>query len=374
MRTLCRRSRSGFTLIELLVVIAIIAVLISFLLPAVQAAREAARRAQCTNNLKQLGLAAANFESTYSTFPPSYGPYPDLASPPGGGRANVLAQLLPFIEAGNTYGAFNFRLNLNAAPNSNDPNSTAATQIVGAFVCPSDPTDTKLYFAGAPNSIGYSNYFASMGGTASPELGSYGSYQEPNSSLAGIFTCEINRAALQFMPAPNNTTINPEYQRVKGTTIAAITDGTSNTAAFSESLRGHAATTASVGGFLGGIPTGDRSNVYILTSLANNVAPTCTYGGSGYYTRIYYRGQQYYRNIPETAFYNHTLTPNSKLYDCGASDFIRAHIAPRSNHPGGANAAFADGSVHFIKNSINATVWYALGTRANGEVISADQY
>src|SRR5438309_8888733 len=101
--------RRGFTLIELLVVIAIIAVLIALLLPAVQAAREAARRAQCTNNLKQMALAALNFESTYSQLPPGYGPNP----PGGGGRINPKVLILPYLENGNTYNAFNLQADIN---------------------------------------------------------------------------------------------------------------------------------------------------------------------------------------------------------------------------------------------------------------------
>ena len=163
--------------------------------------------------------------------------------------------------------------------------------------------------------------------------------------------------------------------KATGVTIAAITDGTSNTAAFGESIKSYAATTASVGGFLGGIPTADKVNVYIISSgFANNVAPICTYGGAGYSTRIYYRGQEYYRNLPQTSTYNHTLTPNSQYYDCGSADYVRAHQAARSKHPGGANIAFCDGSVKFIKNTVNQVTWYALGTRAGGEVISSDQY
>src|SRR4051794_15604406 len=106
-----RRIRRGFTLIELLVVIAIIAVLIALLLPAVQAAREAARRSQCVNNLKQMGLAALNFESTNSELPPGFGPMPST----GVGRASPAALILSYLESSAAYNSFNFAYDLNNA-------------------------------------------------------------------------------------------------------------------------------------------------------------------------------------------------------------------------------------------------------------------
>src|SRR4051812_6887732 len=120
------QSRRAFTLIELLVVIAIIAVLIALLLPAVQSAREAARRAQCTNNLKQMALAQLNFESTYSHLIPGYGPVP---ADGGAGRAGILPQILPFLEQSQMFNAFNLARDMNlTGPTS--ANNTAQTQIV----------------------------------------------------------------------------------------------------------------------------------------------------------------------------------------------------------------------------------------------------
>jgi prepilin-type N-terminal cleavage/methylation domain-containing protein/prepilin-type processing-associated H-X9-DG protein len=361
------KVRRGFTLIELLVVIAIIAVLIALLLPAVQAAREAARRAQCVNNLKQLTLAALNFESSNSAYPPGFGPYPNPAYGTGG-RSNALPLILPFIEGMSTYNAFNFQIYVNLyGPNT--PNNTAQTQIISAFVCPSDPQDVRL------SGLGYANYVTCLGATAAQMTGT-ASYQEPMGANLGIFNVTIDSSQPQYANPPANTQFNfPNYQRALPVTVAMVLDGTSNTAMFSETKRGYASTTSSVGGILGGVAPTDYVNVYVLSStVSTTVPPVCTFGGSGYYTRIYYRGQEYYRDLPMTGYYNHTLTPNSKLYDCGDSSFAMAHQAARSAHSGGVNVAMADGSVRFAKDSVSIITWRAVGTRAGGEIVSSDSY
>jgi prepilin-type N-terminal cleavage/methylation domain-containing protein/prepilin-type processing-associated H-X9-DG protein len=362
----------GFTLIELLVVIAIIAVLIALLLPAVQAAREAARRAQCVNNLKQMALAALNFESTYSTLPPGYGPnpiYPTI----GGGRLNPQAQILPFIEGGSTYNAFNTQWNINNY-SASGPNYTAQSQIVSSYTCPSDPSATRLAVGGGtPFQLGYSNYFASLGGSASQLYGGTGApSEETNTSFLGPFNVRLNEGA----PKTINGQPNPDYLKATGTALAAITDGTSNTGMFAETKR----SSQSYPSVYQGRNPYSYDNVYLLDTAdptwSNQVWPTfCNnWDNAQVIDLIYYRGQEYYRNLPQVTNYTHTITPNSKYYDCGTFSFTTGHIAARSYHPGGINAAFCDGSVRFFKDSINPRTWFALGTRAGGEVISADSF
>src|SRR5690348_2413446 len=150
-----RRSRSAFTLIELLVVIAIIAILIGLLLPAVQKVREAAARAKCSNNLKQLALAAHNFESAYGFLPASRGRAP-LPANNAGSNPSVQAALLSYMEQGNKYNQFNFDYDING-----DPHNTAARcQDVASYLCPSDPSTKALDYGGGEGPYGRLNYFA----------------------------------------------------------------------------------------------------------------------------------------------------------------------------------------------------------------------
>lgn len=366
-----RLYRRGFTLIELLVVIAIIAVLIALLLPAVQSAREAARRAQCTNNLKQMGLAAANFESTYSNLPPNWGPNPiDTTTQ----RANILALITPFLEQGNLYNTWNLQVDANGGNATTKLfNLTARTQQVQAYICPSDAGAAyQLEAAQSVLPCGKTNYYASLGNTAS-QYNNYGSsaLRETNSVMCGIFNMRFDTSQPQYLNPPTNTQPNPSYLQCLGTKIAEITDGTSNTAMFSEIKRSRYGSSA---------PTlaADPNNKIDPIQLASDfTAATLQVPPPGCLTltsRLNYRGLQYYRNIVQTTNYSHTVPPNYKELDCGDSGIAAGHIATRSYHPGGVNTVFADGSVRFIKDSINLTTWRALGTKGGGEVISADSY
>ncbi len=338
----------GFTLIELLVVIAIIAVLISLLLPAVQSAREAARRAQCINNLKQIALATHNYESTHGAFPmgnqgwkfPSCGTNPktylDDAT-----LHSAFIYILPFIESGAQFNAYNLVQGFASVSNT-----TSNYTQVNAYVCPSDLDFTQ-------NPAGYVPFVHS----------SYATSRGRNENI--LFTWAN--------PAPPDPTA-PYYQNCNGDPgdgmfgwqvsfrIAEVTDGLSNTFLYGEVSRfkDEPASLFSIGNlaiwFVDDytdkvrVPT---SGAYVVPKL--NSPPDRT---GAVFTACF---------VTSGAFYPPDWINVQACQNLGQFGF-------RSLHPGGANFAFADGSVRFVKESVNLATYRALGTRAGGEVISADQY
>lgn len=330
--------RMAFTLIELLVVIAIIAILIALLLPAVQQAREAARRTQCKNNLKQIGLALHNYESTFSTFPMgdctvNYGPG-DVP------QASVHAYILPYLEGSNNYSTFNFNFQVNG----NAANTQARIQFVSSYHCPSDPGANRYLVANVIDAAS-SNYMQCLGSHSDHAGYVVSGVTTPRTSLHGMFS------------------------RNSRTRFSDITDGTSNTAMFGEIKKGPNNTSS----FLV-VAAGDPKDFLVATNGtgpwtgADQLAPpaACENRATNAWA---YRGLQYYRGLLVATYYNHTQPPNAKRRDCVTSALWQGHMAARSYHVGGAQITLADGSVRFASENVDTGVWKAVGSMGNGEVV-----
>jgi prepilin-type N-terminal cleavage/methylation domain-containing protein/prepilin-type processing-associated H-X9-DG protein len=346
--------RPGFTLIELLVVISIIAVLIALLLPAVQSAREAARRIQCTNNMKQLGLATHTYISQTDLFPPgaTNGGFNFTSN-----ALNWRAMILPQLEANNQYNSINFSVLMGQNPQAF---ATVWYSTIAGFLCPSDgigqsPAGFVPY--GGPNGtvtpaappvppnnptgtalVPVSNYHMSFGDNYAVEtlVGTTNPWETPNASSMGVNP----RIGFNGWWGSNNNAGSmrgfSDYSTGGTASIASVTDGTSNTILYGE-----------------GLPDED----------ANNEMWGFTGGAAGTTIPINWKSNTRY----DACVGNFSSVDWTCRYSYAARGF-------KSRHPGGANFTFADGSVRFIKSSINRVSYASLGSRNGGEIVSSDAF
>lgn len=328
-------KKRGFTLVELLVVIAIIGILVSLLLPAVQSAREAARRMQCSNNLKQMGLATHNYMDTYKAFPA--GEYSCC-------WGTWLVGLMPYIEQQNLYQQYKFFGSVQNQANNNYAqgagngltrygsamNLFVTRKQIAAYTCPSDGVRAN---PGTYNNITFHNYVANHGNTSEFKAATMGTTSLGTPNIFG-------GAPFVFIGAWNT---NP--QKI---TLQEIMDGTSNTLAFSETVQG-------AGGDLRGFAWWN-GGAHFETFLTPNTSNPDILESIGYC-----------KGIPGVAGYNPLNPPCT-----GPTGALPTSIAARSRHPGGVQAALCDGSVRFVSNSVALDPWRAMGTAWGKETFTID--
>jgi prepilin-type N-terminal cleavage/methylation domain-containing protein/prepilin-type processing-associated H-X9-DG protein len=380
------QRRRGFTLIELLVVIAIIAVLIALLLPAVQAAREAARRAQCVNNLKQIGLGLHNYHQATGVFPPGHGQGAHQPNYAGGYAGwtewSAQAMMLPYMEQAPMYNAINWAF-AGGYDYAQQCNSTVWTAKISSFVCPSDGNNGKGNVPSGTGTPNTNNYRASVGTTSAPYWAN-----SPPAPTAGPGYGGCGPDPFRFGGPPGCSPYATglfAYWISYG--ISDCTDGTSNTVAFSESLVGDSAFSPSRNNnSVTGVTAAnvaeamDVSAIPVLTLTQALQACSTAYASGQNISSA--NGSRWGWGATSITMFHTIVPPNSKQYKwnscrdqcggCGPDDSIFSNA--QSNHSGGVNVLFADGSVKFIKDSIAMQTWFALGTKNNGEVISSDSY
>jgi len=369
----CRQRRRGFTLIELLVVIAIIAVLIALLLPAVQAAREAARRAQCTNNLKQLGLALNNYESTNLSYPGgSYSNYnggaPDSSCRKGvvpckfPENFSVFVRMLGFTEQSAMYNAVNFSLT-----SSNNENITIAGVRLNMLSCPSDSANDSIALVSGAPGTSFNQMFPTPPGNWVQALSSY-------AGCTGTFGSGGYITLYDAGGSNQRSEYNGVIFNDSSVTISQVTDGTSNTIAFGEH---------------------SHRNLQIYDPAYGNSDNSWQSGR--WYDTLFSTMYPVNMKVPAAGAPGVQYTGNNNYY---------YPTIATSQHAGGANFAFCDGSVRLLKDSINSWktdtqigpnksylptgstfsnfifsqgnavpgVYQALSSRNGGEVISSDGY
>jgi prepilin-type N-terminal cleavage/methylation domain-containing protein/prepilin-type processing-associated H-X9-DG protein len=343
-------DRRGFTLIELLVVIAIIAVLIALLLPAVQSAREAARRAQCVNNLKQLALACHNYNSTYNTFPANLYLHPCYATNTYyWNNSSWLVFLLPSMEQQPLYNAINFSYMwgtnqiCNWGQGLGLQNMTVRQTVINSLLCPTDPspaTDLTNSDEVTGQLAAGTSYVGNVGDNCLACGANAG--QQIFCSSQGYY---CRGAQLGDPQNPTTFPIQPStgtgifWRQDWGVPLQQITDGTSNT-------------------FLAG------EQIQMVTLWNEWVEANATVGSTA--IPLNYLG-------PNLAIVQGLGSINKLTGQTDVGDWP-SWYSFRSMHPGGGNFAMCDGSVKFIKSSISMPIYQGLSTRGMGEVISSDSY
>jgi prepilin-type N-terminal cleavage/methylation domain-containing protein len=353
--------RHAFTLVELLVVMAIIAVLVALLLPAVNSAREAARRTSCMNNTKQVALATMNFESAYQYFPPTRTLVFNTSTgkAQSGGGWSTLARVLPFMEEGAVYKAINFA----ASPGSFTlPNGVVLQTVrMASYICPSEQNDTMaLNTATTPATA--SSYPANY----AFNLGTWLAYDPvANAGGNGSFFCNAQLTPGSIADGMSKTLMTAEVKMFQPyVTVAGISDANMPP--------------APTPGTTGATPAGVLATLSIPGSASFRLGATLqqnqghTEWGDGASSKI---------------GFTTTFTPNTDVayaYTDGNTydiDFNNQNegtsmtnptfgpITSRSYHVGGVNASYMDGSVHFVANLVDLATWQALSTRAGGEII-----
>ncbi len=333
-----RRTPNALTLIELIVVIAIIGLLVAIALPAIAAVRESARRAECTHHLRQIGLALQHYVAAHEVLPPAYGMIETLGV--RGMRPKFFGphpHLLPYLEQSEVYAGLNFSASLFKLADSQfeyPVNTTASRASIAVFLCPSDAHNFVNVFSGPP---GFNNYRASTG-------------QGPKWSSGLLSPGKDGAFAMLECIRPRD-----------------VTDGLSHTAAFSEKIKGD----------------GDKASFdlrgdffYIALPLSeprdHEFSTVCTDPAGSRANHFSLGGASWLIAGPEYTWYNHRMTPNSRVADCAVPNTFPAvgAFAARSFHRAGVNVLLLDGSTRFVSDSIDLNTWRALGTRAGGEQLA----